>query len=109
MPEPKRRSYVLNPKPPKQLPEPLKSPVKKPQKQKKQDSKPRPEPPQKHPPEDEESSRTLPSQRRLHEVEERRHSKRAVFVVVGELDGELVHVGQPVQHEVEVFEDGERW
>jgi hypothetical protein len=35
MPEPNRRSYVLNPKRPKQLPEPLKSPVKKPQKQKK--------------------------------------------------------------------------
>jgi hypothetical protein len=107
--EPKRRSYVLNPKPPKQLPVPLKSPVKKPQKQKKQDSKPRPDPPQKHPPEDEESSRTLPSQRHQHEVEEQHHSKRALFVVVVELDGELVHVGQRVQREVEVFEDGERW
>jgi hypothetical protein len=42
MQEPRKKYYVLNLKPPKQPPEPLKWPVKKPQKQKKQDSKPLP-------------------------------------------------------------------
>ena len=107
--EPKKKYYVLNLRLPKQLPEPQKSPVKKPQKQKKQDSKPRPVLPQKHPPADEEFSRTLLPQQHQHEAEEQRHSKPAVFVVGGELDGELVHVGQRVQREGEVFEDGERW
>ena len=66
-------------------------------------------PPQKHPLADEESSRTLPSQRLHSEAEGQQHSKQAVFAVVEELDGERRVGQQRVRlREVEVFEDEER-
>ena len=107
MQELRKKYYVSNLKQPKLLREPRKWPVKKLQRQRKPDLKPPLVLPQKHPPVDEESSRILPYRRHHLEAEGQRHSRRAVFVVVGQWDGERLEGQRRVPRVAEVFEDEE--